>query len=360
MRQSNATFCPLPTATRRGFSLIELLVVLGVILILLAIVMVPLFDQAVTSSYRASCASNLHQIHTGSVMWMADQRAKPGGLLEKAQSMLDAQNWPGLFQEYTQADPANPEGSVLICPEDNGPTANSIWQFQMHMTLRGRTLAYADFDGPLVMKISNTQYEAAPPKERQRLTHLGDGDGWRTGGAYIPDDDPNHYWLLFEDIVAADGSPTGDLDFEDVQVEVFESGASVKMFLFKGVTNRTNHLVLPLADGTKYDVLGGRELPRGRSNAIELDYFFSTASYGINESFNRLQGTDKIFMIDFDDTVVQMDEPWSDHRIGSSFTFARHRGQVNAVHMDGSVRTLDPFVIDPDITTNRFQFWIED
>ncbi len=335
----------------------ELLVVLSILLILLAIVIAPLLDKAVTASYRATCASNLHQIHTGSLMWKTDRSAKKGDLLQKAQSMIDAQNWPGLFGEYIQADPTSPVGSVLICPEDSGPTANSIWEFQMHMTLRGRTLAYADFDGPLVMKISDTQYRAAPPVERQRLTHLGAGDGWRSGGAYIPDGDPNHYWLLFEDIIAADGSPTGDLDFEDVQVEVFENGASVKMFLFKGVTNRRNFLVLPLADGSKFDVLGGRELPRGRSNAVELDYFFSTASYGINEGFSGLSGTDKIFMLDFDDTVVEMDEPWSDYMMGSQFTFARHHGQVNATHMDGSIRTLDPFTIDPDISTNRLQFW---
>jgi prepilin-type N-terminal cleavage/methylation domain-containing protein len=345
---------------RRGFSIVEMLIVISMIVILLTLLMAPLFEQAITASYRVSCASNLHQIHTAQVTWRAEHRSQRSALLQSAQEQIDAGNWAGMFEQYLQGNAQTGDG-VYRCPEDSGPQANTIGEFEMHMTLGGSTLAYAAFDGPLVMKISNTQYLAAPPVERRRLAQLGDGDAWRSGGVYVEDDDPGHYWLLFEDIIDGNGNPTGDLDFEDVQVEVFENGASVTMHLWKGVTNRRNFLVLPQADGTKYDVLGGRELPSNRSNAIVLDYFFSVSSYGINQWFSRVTDPSKIMMTDFDDVVVDLDVPWSDYMLNdTTFTFARHAGMVNIARMDGSIATVDPFTIDPDTVTNRHTFWYED
>ncbi|MBI1372390.1 MAG: prepilin-type N-terminal cleavage/methylation domain-containing protein [Phycisphaera sp.] len=56
---------------RDGFTIVELLVVMSIILLLLSIMM-PSFSKVREVSRRAICASNLHQTHTGHVMWAGD------------------------------------------------------------------------------------------------------------------------------------------------------------------------------------------------------------------------------------------------------------------------------------------------
>jgi len=63
----------------KGFTLVELLVVIGIIAILLAILM-PSMNKAREAAKRTACTSNLHQIHLGIQMYAHDNK---GALVPK-------------------------------------------------------------------------------------------------------------------------------------------------------------------------------------------------------------------------------------------------------------------------------------
>src|SRR5689334_19337862 len=63
-----------PNATRRrGFTLVELLVVIGIIAVLISILL-PALNKARESAKRAQCLSNLHQVHTFLAMYAVGYR----------------------------------------------------------------------------------------------------------------------------------------------------------------------------------------------------------------------------------------------------------------------------------------------
>src|SRR4051812_4376732 len=70
----------LPLCRCAGFTLVELLVVVGIIAILVAILL-PALVKAREKAIRVSCMSNLHQVDIGLVMYAQDFRGQvpPGG-----------------------------------------------------------------------------------------------------------------------------------------------------------------------------------------------------------------------------------------------------------------------------------------
>ncbi|MEM6334745.1 MAG: type II secretion system protein [Planctomycetota bacterium] len=95
-----------PGPSRPGFSLIELLVVLGVISIIMLILM-PVLADSRSEGNRVKCLSNLRQLHVGFELYAADN----DGYVPHEDAPL---TWDALIQPYI----AEERERVWACPED--------------------------------------------------------------------------------------------------------------------------------------------------------------------------------------------------------------------------------------------------
>ncbi|MCE9557256.1 MAG: prepilin-type N-terminal cleavage/methylation domain-containing protein, partial [Planctomycetes bacterium] len=91
---------------RRGFTLVELLVVIAVIVILVALLL-PAVGAARAKARQAKCSSQLSQLHKA---WTT--------ALAKLPSPVSSAQWPQKLMPYVEQ-----EGRVLVCPDDVVPAA---------------------------------------------------------------------------------------------------------------------------------------------------------------------------------------------------------------------------------------------
>jgi prepilin-type N-terminal cleavage/methylation domain-containing protein/prepilin-type processing-associated H-X9-DG protein len=111
---------PLPTRGPRGFTLVELLTVLGLIALVLSLLL-PVVGKVQAAANSARCLSNLRQMGTAWTMYTLESR---GRLIDYAWYSSDAngqawgQYWPGVL------DAADVRGQVLLCPVASEPSEN--------------------------------------------------------------------------------------------------------------------------------------------------------------------------------------------------------------------------------------------
>jgi prepilin-type N-terminal cleavage/methylation domain-containing protein/prepilin-type processing-associated H-X9-DG protein len=120
-----------PFSPRRGFSLVELLVVVGIIALLLGLLM-PALNRAKTRADAVRCQTNLHAIYQGLLMYANDHGGWMYPALHRAVENPKETMWP----VYVFTPPVwNPP--FMICPSDFEPVWEHSYILNNHLHERG-------------------------------------------------------------------------------------------------------------------------------------------------------------------------------------------------------------------------------
>ncbi len=324
----------------RGFTLAELMVVIGIITLLVAIIM-PSLDTARTEVRRVLCLNNLAKINLATHTWATQSKSWD-------QHALAEGGWTAAVETLTNGH------EVLRCPEggqlaEGSPVESMIVIRTDPSSNVGIPLIEMNKDGGFagqfkILKYSSTQYNLA---EGKRITP----------GPYVPDSNPNLYYWCYDD--GAIGS--GDYDFQDLTIRVTKNSNGTATLFVLADTGGNPEVWSPDFK-TCYAATQDINLHHtaGKGVTVKLDVGGAT-HYGMNDARIDMRQLDKIQVMDYPNAIANSTDNWDvkewDENKDGKPDFIRHRGKLNAATLGGSAKTYPRWQLDPsDIAVER-ELW---
>jgi len=324
---------------REAFTLVELLVVIALIA-LLAVLLMPTFNSAITNYHDTQCKNNLKRLSDGFVL-ASDAMTSPGALEVRAP---DAKGlfptgmvWPSIPSNVIDED------NILLfqCPEDEVKQSS------------------------VVGSLATVEYES--PYGRYPLDTIGNGNcyksrrGRNAKGPYTE--------FIMQDDEGTGGqyaqmSFTGWIDTDGV-ARIYDSG---EILIFSEMISQTEGCVPAWSNNSgpgwpnrvntcgnmnsiRYmgePSLGGdgrMQSARGKTFKL-MNWGEKMTNYGINTyAYRYSSGAGCIVLMDYQESMADPSSPQTTEQL--LIQSARHFGRVNYLLSDGSVKTDTPMEISP-------------
>ena len=320
MTKRNDRACP--EYCRRAFTLVELLVVIGIIALLIAILL-PSLQKARMSANDVKCKSNLRQLGQGSQLWQSNnikRKFKMTAFLANCANMKVA-------------------GETWLCPQG----ADSAF-IAVGVTLyghNGTTPPYSiEYQVPL----------APGPNCIVRKSPSGPPSGYSNNDPSAVYVDDVEFWI-------DDRPGSGDMDYNDVGFRVKLNGdGTAKLTVLKKDAGDTFDLL---------DTGSGDYIAKDVGNsAIVFDVVGGRTSFGFNggaEYKDLIRKPDKVLAFDyyrgFARPTVEIKSEWKLDKYGVP-SFARHNRQMNVLWSDLSVHATYWNEIDFTNSVNLNKYWL--
>ena len=324
-------------ALERGFTLVELLVVI-VIIALLVSILVPSLNRAQGQARARQCGVNLHNIQVAWTKCHADTSMASRAVI----------HWIWTLQvfEHLARNPL-----ALLCPEDDKPSLSGFdgiavrcWRDRY-----GAPDQYFDMD-----VFSNLDsYGSGEPGDGNQTWRVNEEEykrltGLRNSGTvdmrshlteYAPGTaNPNVSYLLFDDQRSGEKA---DYDFWDCHVRLEQTGPSSYAY-------SASHQVA----GYDFKLVGPDGNPMGdwlRNSEASGSTEGLPTSYGASNAMTQLRpGHAKILLLDYRRSVAEVVGDDGHPADFDEDKAPRHNGKCNVVFADGAVKLRSPTAIDPN------------